>query len=329
MSKQRNVKLWAWIGLIVAGLVLGLNALLSQQGNPLPQELTDFAEDVVATSVVELELGTTDEAVTEVIATVTRVTSTARPTRVPTTASEDIEDAPWFNDTGEGDFDYYVLALSWQPAFCETESDKTECVTQSGSRYDAHNFALHGLWPNLEDDPNHTLGYCDVTKAVIRQDQASDWCALPQLSLSETVWTELTTFMPGTASCLQNHEWYKHGTCTGMSAEAYFALSNHLTELFSQTAFDDYVANQAGSTVNRNELLDLFAREFGSEARNYLSLRCSKVEGVSLLTEIQVILKKDIAPDAEFGDLFPTDDIRPSGSCPTQIKIDLVGFDNF
>ncbi|NBD34976.1 MAG: hypothetical protein GVY30_03130 [Chloroflexi bacterium] len=307
---------------------------MSPRGEPLPEELTDFAEDVVATSMVELELDG-EESTAEALA----------PTSVPPTASDSTtatatlfesaetvtspegEDAPWF--TGVGDFDYYVLALSWQPAFCETKPGKEECVTQSVSRYDAHNFALHGLWPNLEDDPNHTFGYCDVSTSVVRQDQASDWCALPALSLSDATASDLTVFMPGTASCLQNHEWYKHGTCAGMSAEAYFALSNHLTDLFSRTAFDDYVADHAGSVVSRNELLDVFADEFGAEAHDYLSLRCDKIEGVSLLTEIQVALRPDIPPDAGFGDLFPTEDIPPSGSCPAQFKIDLVGLDNF
>ena len=331
MLKERNPKLWAWMSLILAGAVLLLNALLGQRGEPLPDEAIDFAEDVVATSMVELELDG-GEATTEALAPTASARATAAATPAPsfsesTETALSPEDAPW--PTSGGDFDYYVLALSWQPAFCETEPGKEECVTQSASRYDAHNFALHGLWPNLADDPNHIFGYCDVSTSVVRQDQASDWCTLPDLTLSEAVWSDLTVFMPGTASCLQNHEWYKHGTCAEMSAEAYFALSNHLTDLFSRTAFDDYVADHAGRVVGRNELLDVFADEFGAEARDYLSLRCDKVEGVSLLTEIQVALRADIPPDAGFGDLFPTEDIPPSGSCPTQFKIDLVGLDNF
>ena len=114
-----------------------------------------------------------------------------------------------------------------------------------------------------------------------------------------------------------------------MSAEAYYALSNHLMDLFSRTAFDDYVADNAGRTVLRNMLLDKFEDEFGPDASDYLSLRCNKVDGVSLLTEIQLTLRTDIAPDANFGAFFPTDDVHPQGSCPSQFKIDVVGLDNF
>ena len=43
--------------------------------------------------------------------------------------------------------DDYVLAASWQPSFCETKPDKDECESQTGDRFDATHFAIHGLWP--------------------------------------------------------------------------------------------------------------------------------------------------------------------------------------
>lgn len=325
MQKKRNTKLWAWIGLILAFLALGLNVLLSQRGSPLPDEVTGFAEDVMATSLVKLGWAEEEPTTEHGPPTATATQSPSTPEGTENASSGDSTLWP----TGSRDFDYYTLALNWQPAFCETKPGKEECIAQKEGRYDAHNFSLHGLWPNLEDDPNHTFGYCDVSPTLKRQDQANDWCALPDLSLSEEVWADLVVFMPGTASCLQNHEWYKHGSCAGMSADAYFALSNHLTHLFSQTAFDDYVSEHTGRVVGRDELLDVFAREFGSEARDYLSLRCREVQGVHLLTEIQVVLRTDISPDADFGELFPVDDIPPNGSCPTEFRIDSVGLGNF
>ena len=62
-------------------------------------------------------------------------------------------------------------------------------------------------------------------------------------------------FMPGAASCLDHHEWYKHGTCSGMSADAYFALTNGLVASFAQTDFNQYVAGHIGSEVSRSDLL--------------------------------------------------------------------------
>ena len=48
----------------------------------------------------------------------------------------------------------FVLALSWEPAFCETQPDVPECRSQTTGSLDARQFSLHGLWP-----PDV---YCDV-----------------------------------------------------------------------------------------------------------------------------------------------------------------------
>jgi ribonuclease T2 len=254
----------------------------------------------------------------------------ARPTRVPTAppaesapAPAGAEAQPWA--AANGDFDYYVLALSWQPAFCETKPHKTECSTQTARRFDATNFALHGLWPNVIGDSEHSFGYCNVPQAVIRQDNNGDWCEMPALDLAGPVWEELTVTMPGTASCLHHHEWYKHGTCAGMDENAYFALANHLTHLFAQTNFNRYVGERVGQTVTRQELLAQFEAEFGPAAGNYLSLRCSKDGGESLLSEVQLALKKDLAEVDDWANLFPAQKVPVQGNCPSQFKIDRAG----
>jgi ribonuclease T2 len=236
-------------------------------------------------------------------------------------------DMPWAG--ADSDFDYYVLALNWEPAFCETEPGKEECETQAAGRFDATNFVLHGLWPNVTGDDDHTFSYCDITQGVIRQDKAGDWCDMPQISLSDTVWQDLTVSMPGTASCLHNHEWYKHGVCAGMSPDAYYALTNVLVERFAATEFNHYVAKRAGDDVARRDLLDQFDVEFGDGASDYLSLRCTKVDGVSLLTEIQIVLRPDLAALDDFTALFPDEKIPPEGSCPQTFKVDRVGLRNY
>ncbi|MCC2111314.1 MAG: hypothetical protein KDJ16_04705, partial [Hyphomicrobiales bacterium] len=49
-----------------------------------------------------------------------------------------------------GDFDYYVLSLSWSPSYCEAEGDPREpqCRKERPSRRYA--FVVHGLWPQYE-----------------------------------------------------------------------------------------------------------------------------------------------------------------------------------
>jgi ribonuclease I len=312
--------------IILALLILAANAILSDRGTPLPTDVVNLAETVVGDSLASDQTGTATVPSTRTPKSPTP-TPKAPSTSTPVSAPSGSGDLAWAG--AEGKFDYYVLALSWQPAFCETQPTKEECETQAAGRFDATNFALHGLWPNITGDDDHTYGYCDVTQGVIEQDKAGDWCDMPQLSLSDTVWQDLTVSMPGTASCLENHEWYKHSVCAGMSPEAYFALTNALVTRFAETNFNHYVAERIGNDVARRDLLSQFDAEFGDGASDFLSLRCTKLNGISLLTEIQIVLQPDLTTLDDFAALFPDEQIPPAGNCPQTFRVDQVGLRNY
>ena len=312
-SKQGGI-----IVLIVALLILGGNWLLTQNGKVLPPEMTDAAETVVAESLADMALAET-AAVESATAVSVPATAVAHQ-EAPATTNNDL---PWAE--ADGDFDYYTLALSWQPAFCETKSHKPECTSQDNGRFDATNFVLHGLWPNQNDDPSHSFAYCGQSNTIINTDKDGDWCSLPALPLSADVESELNIFMPGAESCLDHHEWYKHGTCAGMSADAYFALSNGLVASFAQTEFNQYIASHIGDELSRTDVLNRFAAEFGPGSDDYLSLRCDKLDGISLLGEIRLTLNQDLAALDDFSTLFTDQDVSPQGNCPQQFVIDAVG----
>lgn len=118
----------------------------------------------------------------------------------------------------------YVLALSWQPAFCETKPSKTECKAQTAAGFDATHFTLHGLWPQ----PNGNF-YCQVAAADKANDNPAHWQDLPPVELDPDTRSELDQVMPGTASDLDRHEWIKHGTCYGKSQQEYFSDALNLT----------------------------------------------------------------------------------------------------
>ena len=217
-----------------------------------------------------------------------------------------------------GDFDHYILALSWQSAFCESKRKKPECRAQTDNNFSASNFVLHGLWPNR-------VNYCQVPKRIIKKDKRQ-WCKTPALELSKSVRKQLSDFMPGSLSCLQRHEWYKHGTCSGLSENDYFILSNTLVSKFSKTAFSQYIAKHIGKKVKRKNVLKAFDKSFGKGSRAYLALRCKKVRGTSLLTEIQIHIKKDLSNLTEFRHLFPNKKPKIRGTCPRKFKIDEVGY---
>ena len=96
-------------------------------------------------------------------------------------------------------FDYYVLALSWSPGFCATHSRSLQCGGDDG-------FVLHGLWPQFQG-----RGY----PANCRSEP-----------LPDTVRRRYVGLYPSPS--LIDHEWSKHGTCSGLDPEAYFQLTDRI-----------------------------------------------------------------------------------------------------
>ena len=98
-----------------------------------------------------------------------------------------------------GDFDFYVLSLSWSPSYCEAEGNDRAAAECAGGR--PYAFVVHGLWPQYE------RGFpadCD----------SPDWP-------SRRAVDAMTDVMPDPG--LVRHEWRKHGTCSGLGPDAYFA----------------------------------------------------------------------------------------------------------
>ncbi len=220
-----------------------------------------------------------------------------------------------------GDFDYYVLALSWEPAFCEKVPGAMECKTLTSARYDATRLILHGLWPNKIGDATHAYGYCGVPEEWKQLDKPATWCELPPLALSDETERDLTTYMPGWGSYLERHEWYKHGICSGLTPEQYYAASSALVVKFGETALGRYLAAHVGESVSAEALFGAFELEFGAGNRGALRLFCSDIKGVPTLAEIFVTLKAPL-PAGELRDMIAPAESSGRGTCPSAVYID-------
>ncbi|MEJ2624148.1 MAG: ribonuclease T2 [Pseudolabrys sp.] len=100
-----------------------------------------------------------------------------------------------------GRFDFYVLALSWSPSFCAKQSSARRArEPQCGGR--SYAFVVHGLWPQFEH------GY-------------PSYCQVPAPRLDRALVDKALALMPSRS--LIYHEWNRHGTCSGLSQQAYFA----------------------------------------------------------------------------------------------------------
>lgn len=101
-----------------------------------------------------------------------------------------------------GEFDFYVLSLSWSPSFCEevAERGNSERSQQAQCGGRPFSFVVHGLWPQYE---RGFPEYCD----------RDSW-------LDRNIMTSMLDLMP--APGLIFNEWKKHGTCSGLGPRGYF-----------------------------------------------------------------------------------------------------------
>lgn len=172
----------------------------------------------------------------------------------------------------------YLLALSWEPSFCETHSRKKECRTLNKNRYDASHLSLHGLWPQPRAN-----AYCGVSETDKGIDRNKRWHLLEPVKLSQEVIKKLVFIMPGYASNLHRHEWIKHGTCYGTNANTYYDHSITLTEQVNQSSVGKLLAENIGKKVSLRQIRQAFDSSFGKGAGEKVDLRCDRKGRISEL----------------------------------------------
>jgi ribonuclease T2 len=218
---------------------------------------------------------------------------------------------------------HYILALSWQPAFCESNIDKPECQELDGDDFAATNLTLHGLWPNAADGP-HPF-YCGDAAGNRDADEAGDWCTLPATGADQSTQSDLDQVMPGSASCLDRHEWIKHGSCTGLGGDAYFDASVRLVREMQATRLSEVLRAGIGKLVSRRGLLSAFDADFGPGAANALELVCRKDGGSAYLTEVRVALRPEAINQPLSQNMLFLDGPPPHGGCPAEFFLDRAG----
>lgn len=201
---------------------------------------------------------------------------------------------------GEGGAKSYVLAVSWQPGFCETKPEKPECVSMTPERFDATHFSLHGLWPQ----PRSNV-YCNVAQAQITLDEDRRWNELDPLELTPETRASLDVVMPGTMSGLHRHEWVKHGSCYGDgSPEKYFRDSLALIDALNASGVQDLFETNIGQDITTAAISTAFSAGFGLEAGERVKFMCNGDQGRTLITEMQLQLRGTISENPDLGELL-------------------------
>ena len=208
----------------------------------------------------------------------------------------------------KGGVPFYVLALSWEPAFCSGIKGKAECKSETSASYEATHFSLHGLWPQ----PRRNV-FCGVDRATAALDDQHQWEQLPVPQMSAETKAALDKVMPGTQSVLERHEWIKHGTCyPAGDADVFFKDQVRLINDVNSSAVQAFMAANIGKTIQTPDLRKKFDEAYGKGAGERVRVSCSK-DG--MLSEITIGLKGDISSGAKLNDLIAASETTDAG-CP-------------
>lgn len=173
--------------------------------------------------------------------------------------------APVRAEDRAGVFDYYVLSLSWSSNWCAIEGDARNSP-QCDPRAD-FGWILHGLWPQYE------RGYPEFCATNSRAPSRSDTAAM--------------TDIMGTSG-LAWHQWRKHGVCTGLSSDDYYALSRAAYAKVTRPA----VFRQLDSTITlpARVVEEAFLKDNPSLRANQITITCK----AGYIQEARICLTRDL-----------------------------------
>ncbi|WP_224372639.1 ribonuclease T2 family protein [Hyalangium versicolor] len=158
-------------------------------------------------------------------------------------------------------FGLYILALSWEANFCCSHPDKQECQGLDGS-FGATHLTIHGLWPSYTDEQASQAGagwpqYCAPYGSCNSKNPAPGCDPDPS-----TIPADMQTYGPGYVSdndFLADHEWPKHGSCTGLDSGTYFSSAiASLKSLPGDQGTPALLAKSVGGTVAATDLQAAF-----------------------------------------------------------------------
>jgi ribonuclease T2 len=164
-------------------------------------------------------------------------------------------------------FDFYVLALSWSPAYCETEAGpRSPLQCGSGANY---GFITHGLWPQFEE------GW-------------PSFCQSPHGDSVPTGTTEsLLDIMPDRR--LIEHQWDKHGSCSGFSQQGYADLTRQASERITiPTLFQQATP----ARIDADEIERVFQQANPAIPHDALAVSCPG----GRFAEIRICLDQNLSP---------------------------------
>lgn len=188
----------------------------------------------------------------------------------------------------ENEPDYYTLAVTLTPAFCELNANKSK----TKQCRNAQPLSVHGLWPESAST------------------RAPEYCQRNTPSLSSSLKKTLDPIMPDDG--LRRYQWQKHGSCSGQSPERYFTM---LHKEFYDVKWPTVMTKIRGrdQVIERNVLLKRIREANPGLPEKGVYLRCDKEGRPPYLVEVRICL----TPQGQFTECKKN--FRPN--CPAAVKI--------
>jgi ribonuclease T2 len=167
-----------------------------------------------------------------------------------------------------GQFDFYVLALSWSPSFCAAAQERSpdrKPDQQCGER--PYAFVVHGLWPQYEK------GF-------------PEYCQVPAPRLDRGIVSSMLDLMPSPRLIFQ--EWDRHGTCAGVAARGYFDTVRKARAVVKIPA--EYLEPTSAREVSASEIKDAFIKTNPALNGAAISVACDSKR----VSEVRICLSKDL-----------------------------------
>lgn len=161
-----------------------------------------------------------------------------------------------------GHFDYYLLSLSWSPSYCLVHpKDRHQCQGRG------FGFVLHGLWPqfNAGGDPRACASNVDLDRDA--------------LAVGRTLYP---------SPALMEHEWQRHGTCSGLAPADYFRTADKALAVLHIPAM--LQAPRADQRWSRQQILAAFQGANPALPPHAMAVACSGGE----LSEVRVCLTQNL-----------------------------------
>ena len=166
-----------------------------------------------------------------------------------------------------GDFDYYVMSLSWSAAWCALEGDARDDPQCDRGR--GLTFVLHGLWPQ------HERGWPSYCRTAERDPTRAETAAMADI-------------MGGAG--LAFYQWKKHGRCSGLPAPAYYATAR---AAYRNITIPPVFAQMTKTLAVPAEVIEgAFLEANPGLARDQITVTCK----AGRIEEVRICLTKDLQP---------------------------------